>query len=132
MTMGFVVSVVVGCLASLSFEESLITLLDILGYWCVILFVVVAEEHLIFRGCDWSCYDFAVWDNPHQLPFGWAGISAFIFGFLGAVMGMAETWYTSPIAKLIGGGNIGHELTCGFTAVTFPFFRWLELKICGR
>ncbi|EME77298.1 uncharacterized protein MYCFIDRAFT_146509, partial [Pseudocercospora fijiensis CIRAD86] len=121
-TMGFIVSVVVGYLASLSFEESLITLLDILGYWVVFFLVVVAEEHLIFRRCDWSRYNFDDWDNPHQLPFGWAGIMAFVFGFLGALMGMSEAWYTSPIAKLIGGGNIGHELTCGFQLSRFHFF----------
>lgn len=133
-TIGFVVATIVGCVASFSFESSLLTVLSIVGYWTVIHLVVVAEEHIFFRRCRWSAYDFDAWANARLLPFGWAAIAAFTFGFLGAALGMKVTWYTAPIASLIGkkGGNIGHELTFGFSALAFPVFRWLEKRGTGK
>lgn len=129
-TMGFIVAIIVGCLASLSFEASLQTFLSIIGYWTVIHIVCIAEEHLCFRRCRWSSYDFDAWNQPALLTFGWASIGAFCFGFLGAAMGMNVPWYSGPIARLIGshGANVGHELSFAFSALTFPVFRWLELR----
>ena len=132
-TMGFTAAIIVGCLASLSFESSLQTFLSIIGYWTVIHITVVAEEHIIFRGCRWSGYDFDNWNQPTLLPFGWGAIGAFLFGFLGAALGMNVTWYSAPIAKLIGGGaNIGHELSFAFSAIAFPIFRWMEKRWTGK
>lgn len=133
-TFGFIVATIVGCLASLSFESSLQTVLSIVGYWTVIHLVVVAEEHVIFRKARWSAYDFDAWESPSLLPFGWGAIGAFAFGFLGAAMGMNVSWYHAPIAQLIGkkGANIGHELTFAFSALTFPLFRWLERRYTGK
>lgn len=132
-TIGFVVAIIVGCLATLSFQSSLQTLLSVIGYWTVIHIVVVAEEHVIFRRCRWSLYDLDAWDKPKMLPFGWGAIGAFAFGFLGAALGMKVPWYDGPIASLIGrGANIGHELTFAFSAIAFPVFRSLEKRWCGR
>ena len=50
----------------------------------------------------------------------WAGITAIMFGFFGALMGTQETWYTSPIARSIGGGNLGHEMTFAFSERNIP------------
>ena len=68
------------------------------------------------------------------MPFGWGAVGAFCFGFLGAALGMKITWYTGPIASLIGkkGANIGHELTFAFSTLAFPIFRWLEKKYTGK
>lgn len=133
-TLGFVVATIVGCLASLSFEGSLQTVLSIVGYWTVIHLVVVLEEHIIFRKSRWSMYDFDSWNRRDLLPFGWGAIFAFCFGFLGAALGMKVTWYKAPIAALIGkqGANIGHELTFAFSALAFPIFRSLEKRWTGR
>ena len=133
-TFGFIAATIVGCLASLSFENSLQTVLSIVGYWTVIHLVVVAEEHVIFRRGRWSAYDWNKWDQANLLPFGWGAIGAFAFGFLGAALGMKVTWYNAPIASLIGakGANVGHELTFGFSALAFPVFRWLEIEYTGR
>ena len=129
-TGGFIVAIIVGCLASLSFASSLQTFLSLIGYWTVIHVVVVAEEHIIFRKCRWSSYDFDAWNDPALLTFGWAAIGAFCFGFLGAAMGMNTSWYSGPVARLIGdyGANVGHELSLAFSAIVFPLFRWLELR----
>ncbi len=132
-TFGFVVAVIVGACAAEFFGDTLQTFLSIIGYWTVIHLVVVAEEHIIFRARRWSKYDLNAWDKPALLPFGWAAIGAFGFGFLGAALGMKTAWYTSPIAGLIGkrGANIGHELTFAFSAIAFPIFRHLEKKYNG-
>jgi NCS1 nucleoside transporter family len=133
-TFGFVFAVIVGTCAAQYFHDTLQTFLSIIGYWTVIHIVVVIEEHLIFRSGRWSCYDFDAWDKPAMLPFGWGAIGSFCFGFLGAALGMKVTWYSGPIALLIGakGANIGHELTFAFSAISFPVFRWLEKRYTGK
>ncbi|KAI7264461.1 cytosine-purine permease [Hortaea werneckii] len=132
-TLGFIVAIIVGCLASLSFESSLQTFLSIIGYWTIIHIVIVLEEHFIFRKCRWSMYDLSAWSDATVLPFGWGAISAFCFGFLGAALGMSVSWYTAPIAGLVGtGANIGFELTLGFSGLIFPLARWLEIRITGK
>lgn len=99
----------------------------------MILLVVVAEEHYIFRKGRWSSYDWDVWSEADKLPLGWAGIATACFGWLGALLGMSELWYVAPIAKLIGGGgNVGHEMAFALSAVTFPVFRWLEIRYTGK
>lgn len=133
-TFGFFAAIIVGCFAARFFHDTLQTFLSVIGYWTIIHIVVVVEEHLIFRGRRWSRYDLDSWDDPKLLPFGWGAIGAFPFGFLGAALGMRVTWYTAPIAGLIGqkGANIGHELTFAFSALAFPLFRWLEKKYTGK
>jgi purine-cytosine permease-like protein len=93
----------------------------------------VIEEHVMFRR-GWKGYDLDAWNEPAYLPFGWAAIGAFAFGFVGAALGMKVAWYVGPIAKLIGdgGANIGHELTFAFSAIAFPIFRWMEKRYTGR
>ncbi|KAJ5203909.1 uncharacterized protein N7498_004788 [Penicillium cinerascens] len=131
-TFGFVVSIIVGCFAAMYFNATLQTLLSVIGYWTVIHITVVMEEHFVFRG--WKSYDLDAWDNPSGLPFGWAAVGAFAFGFLGAALGMKVTWYAGPIASLIGesGGNVGHELTFAFSGIVFPMLRWVEKRYGGQ
>ncbi|KAJ5533493.1 hypothetical protein N7494_010045 [Penicillium frequentans] len=113
------------------FNDALETFLSVIGYWTVIHATVVMEEHFIFRR-RWSAYDLDAWNNPAALPFGWASIGAFCFGFVGAALGMHVTWYSAPIASLIGSGaNIGHELTFAFSAIIFPLLRWAENRHGG-
>jgi purine-cytosine permease-like protein len=91
------------------------------------------EEHFMFRR-GWSGYDLNSWNSIAGLPFGWAAIGAFAFGFLGAALGMKVAWYSGPVASLIGkkGANIGHELTFAFSGLAFPLLRWIEKRYGGR
>lgn len=131
-TFGFVVAIIIGCCAAVYFDDTLQTFLSVIGYWTVIHITVVIEEHLIFRR-RWTAYNLEEWNNPAALPFGWAAIGAFAFGFAGAALGMKVTWYSAPIASLIGkGANIGHELTFAFSGITFPLFRWIESRYGRR
>ena len=132
MTFGFIVAIIIGCCAAKYFDDALQTFLSVIGYWTVIHVTVVMGEHFVFRR-RWTAYDLEAWNNPIALPFGWASIGAFCFGFLGAAMGMKVTWYSGPIASLIGNGaNIGHELTLVFSGIAFLVFRWAEKRVGGR
>jgi NCS1 nucleoside transporter family len=74
--------------------------LALMGYWVSIWMAIVLEEALIFRrkqGFNW-----AVWDQPGKLPIGIAAFVAFIIGWVGAILGMAQVWYIGPIAHLVG------------------------------
>lgn len=132
-TFGFVVAIVVGCFAAEYYHDTLLAFLSVIGYWTVIHITVVAEEHFIFRR-GWKGYNFHTWADPALLPFGWAAIGAFASGFVGAVLGMKVTWFTGPIALLIGrsGANIGPELTFAFCAIAFPGLRWAEKIYTGQ
>ena len=58
------------------------------------------------------------------------------FGIMGAVLGMAQTWYVGVLAKKIDlpefGGDIAFELSFSFTAVTYPVLRYIEKRYFGR
>jgi len=98
--------------------------------------VITLEEHFIFRGRKGLLggYNFEVYDSPSHLPLGIAGILAGCCGAAGAVVGMAQVYYTGPIAKTIGefGADLGFELAAGFAGVVFPIMRYLEIKFVGR
>lgn len=107
--------------------------LALMGYWIVMFVTIMLCEHLIFRrtrGFDWTR-----WEDKSYLPIGFAALTAFLIGWVGAIIGMYQAWYVGPVAKLVGdgtGADIGIWLGISFTLVTFPPLRWLELKYVGR
>ncbi|TRM69984.1 permease [Schizophyllum amplum] len=117
------------------FEEWLDTLLVILSYWLAIFSTILIEEHLIFRHNDWRNYAPDEYNERSKLPLGIASFLALGFGVMGAVLGMAQTWYVGVIGNKFGipgiGGDIGFELSFAFTAVTYPGFRYFERKYWG-
>lgn len=108
--------------------------LSLLGYWNTSFFVILFTEHYYFRKGNMLNYDLDAWNTPSKMPVGYAGLGAFILGIVGCVIGMSETWYVGPLAKLIGedSGDIGNELALVFTAVSYLPLRTLELKFVGR
>lgn len=60
--------------------------LAIMGYFVCIWIAIVLEEHLIFRkhhGKGWNWED---WNNRSQLPIGIAALTAFLVGWVGAIL----------------------------------------------
>lgn len=108
--------------------------LSLLGYWCTSYAVILFEEHYIFRKGNFDNYDLEGWNDPARLPLGIGAGVAFGLGVIAWCMGMDETWYIGPVAKLIGdyGGDVANQMTFVVTAVTFVPARWLELKYFGR
>jgi len=116
--------------------EVLENFLSLLGYWNTAFFVIVFVEHYLFRGGarGFQGYDLEAWNTPSKMPIGIAGLSAFLMGIVGCILGMQETWYTGVIAAKIGdyGGDVGNQLAFVFTLVTYIPVRYLELKHIGR
>lgn len=87
---------------------------------------------MLFRGS--LGFDWTAWEDRKRLPVGVAACTAFLLGWMGAILGMYQVWYVGPIAKLAGdtGADVGMWVGCGFALITFPPLRWLELKKFGR
>lgn len=68
------------------------------------------------------------------MPVGYAGLTAFLCGAAGWIVGMVETYYVGVLATKIGrdGGDVANELALVFTGFTYYPLRKLELKYVGR
>ena len=117
------------------FESVLENFMLLIGYWLAIYEGVSITDHVLFKR-GFSGYDVSIYNKPGELPPGVAAICAFLFGVLGAVMGMAQVWFIGPIGKRIGnpefGGDVGFELAFAFSAVAYVVFRTIEKRIAGR
>jgi len=116
--------------AAEEWEESLTNFLAIIGYWAGCFDAVLIEELVVFRRLDYSTYDHGIWNVGRKLPTGLAAIGASILSFGLIVPGMAEVWYTGPIAETTG--DIGFELAFVVTAILYLPLRWLEIKVRGH
>ncbi|KAL8955109.1 MAG: hypothetical protein Q9183_006786, partial [Haloplaca sp. 2 TL-2023] len=91
--------------------------LALMGYWVIIWIGVTLEEQFFFRSRfgfrtgigdkesrrGWGqTYDWSAWNDPDRLPHGIAAFVAFLVGWVGAILCMAQVWYIGPIASLVG------------------------------
>lgn len=130
----FVVVIVLAIAGRQKLNTYLQDFLSLLGYWCTSYFVILLEEHTIFRKRDFANYDLEGWNDRKRLPHGIAATTAFLLGVVAWCMGMVETWFVGPVGKLIGvyGGDVANEMTFVVTAVVYPIARYLELKYFGK
>ncbi|KAE8379402.1 hypothetical protein BDV26DRAFT_166297 [Aspergillus bertholletiae] len=130
-TLEVVIYTVCAIVAREHLREILENFLPLMSYWIVVWLAICLEEAWIFRrGCD---FDWTVWNNSHRLPMGLAAGTSFLFGILGAVLGMSQSYFVGPIAKTLPQNcDLGMWLAFGFTAVLYPAFRYVELHIVGR
>ncbi|BFZ64788.1 Purine-cytosine permease fcy21 [Saitoella coloradoensis] len=119
---------------STRFTTVLENFLNLIAYWLAIYFVIVLEEHLIFRRGQFSNYDLSAWNSPSKLPVGVAAVGAFCVGVAGFVIGMDQVWFVGPVGKGIGafGGDVGFELAAAFAGVTYPVARMVERRYFAR
>lgn len=115
-------------------NQYLQSFLSLLGYWCTSYIVIILEEHYIFRKGDFASYDLDGWNTPSRLPHGIGASVAFGLGVVAWCMGMSQTWFVGPLARLIGdgGGDVANEFTFVVTAVAYPLVRYLERKHFGK
>ncbi|CAA9961098.1 Purine-cytosine permease FCY21 [Pyrenophora teres f. maculata] len=131
-TIGVVIYTICALSGRAHLAEIFTNFLALMGYWVSVWVAIVLEEHLIFRrktGFNWG-----VWNQKKKLPLGIAAFAAFIIGWIGAIMCMAQVWYIGPIAKQVGthGGDMGNFVGFAWAAVVYPPLRMLELKRFGR
>ncbi|KAI1137122.1 purine-cytosine permease [Hypoxylon sp. FL0543] len=118
-----------------NFEDALESFMLIIGYWLAIYEGVSLTEHFVFRRGSFGGYHPEDYCEPDKLPPGMAAMAAFCMGILGAILGMAQQWFTGPIGKLCGGefgGDVGFELAFAFAAVTYLGLRAFEKGCFGR
>ncbi|KAG6000883.1 hypothetical protein E4U21_004935 [Claviceps maximensis] len=108
--------------------------LSLLGYWCTSYGVILFEEHFVFRKGRFENYDLEGWNDPARLPLGLGAAAAFGLGMVSWLVGMNQTYFSGPLARLIGnqGGDVANELTLVVTALAYVPARYLELKYVGR
>lgn len=100
----------------------------IMGYWVMPMICIVAEEHLMFK----PVLDWERWADRSSLPVGVAALVAFLLGWVGAVLGMDQTWFVGPLAEACGEADVGMWVGCAFALVVFPPLRWWEKRHFGR
>jgi purine-cytosine permease-like protein len=91
-------------------------------------------EHVAFkRGL--VGYDVRIYDQARLLPPGLAAIGSSVLGVVGAILGMAQFFFTGPIAKLVDderGGDVGLELAFVFAGLSYLGLRKWEVKVFKR
>ncbi|KAF2496893.1 purine-cytosine permease FCY21 [Lophium mytilinum] len=131
-TFGVVIFTVCALAGRDHLAEIFTNFLALMGYWVSIWIAITLEEHLIFRrtrGFNWP-----VWNQQKKLPHGIAALIAFLIGWVGAILCMAQVWYIGPIAKLVGdyGADMGNYVGFAWAALVFPPLRYWELHRFGR
>ncbi|KAH8813146.1 purine-cytosine permease-like protein [Xylogone sp. PMI_703] len=116
------------------FESVLENFMLVIGYWLAIYEGISLSEHFIFKRGFGGYHPEHYLDKNKQPP-GLAASLAFCFGVMGAVLGMAQVWFTGPIGKLCGtefGGDVGFELAFSFAAISFIVLRSIEKSYFKR
>jgi NCS1 nucleoside transporter family len=116
------------------FESVLENFMLLIAYWLAIYEGVSVSEHVFYKR-GMTGYDPSIYMDKDKLPPGIAAITAFCFGIMGAILGMAQVWFTGPIGKLCGtqyGGDIGFELAFAFSSTSYTILRYFEKKHFGR
>ncbi|KAL2218931.1 putative nucleoside transporter, partial [Thermoascus aurantiacus ATCC 26904] len=113
-------------------SEIFTNFLALMGYWVAIWFAIVLEERYIFR--PKSGYNWAAWGDRKKLPVGIAATIAFLVGWAGAILCMAQVWYVGPLARLVGeyGADMGNYVGFSWAALVYPPLRYIELRHFGR
>ena len=108
--------------------------LALMGYWVVIWIVITLEEQLIFRRRMNPAYVWQDWNKSGKLPLGIAAFIAFLIGWVGAILCMAQYYYIGPLAKLVGafGADMGNYVGFAWAGLVYPPLRYFELKRFGR
>lgn len=99
-TIGVIIYMVCALAGRAHLAEIFTNFLALMGYWVSIWIAIMLEEHFIFRRT--SGFNWHVWDDRKKLPLGIAALIAFVVGWVGAILCMAQVWYIGPIAGLVG------------------------------
>ncbi len=122
---GAVLYVIIAIIGGGNFGATLESFLLIIAYWLGPWGIVLVLEHFVYRRGRYNVND---WNNPSRLPLGWAAIVSLAFGLLGVYLGASQQLFTGPLAKALGGMDIGFELGIAFALVAYLILRPIELR----
>ncbi|KAH8700353.1 putative nucleoside transporter [Talaromyces proteolyticus] len=130
-TIGVIIYTVCALAGQSHLSEIFTNFLALMGYWVAIWLAILLEERYMFRRAG---YNWAAWNDPSKLPIGAAAFVAFLVGWAGAIICMAQVWYIGPLAKLVGeyGGDMGNYVGFSWAGLVYPLLRYIELRYVGR
>ncbi|KAF2196810.1 hypothetical protein GQ43DRAFT_444791 [Delitschia confertaspora ATCC 74209] len=131
-TFGVVVYLICALVGRGHLADIFTNFLALMGYWVSNWLAITLEEHFIFRRKTGFCW--TAWNQPSKLPIGIAALVAFLIGWAGSILCMAQVWYIGPLAKLVGvhGADMGNYVGFAWVAIVYPPLRMWELKKFGR
>ncbi|KAE8375618.1 permease for cytosine/purines, uracil, thiamine, allantoin-domain-containing protein [Aspergillus bertholletiae] len=131
-TIGVIIYTVCALVGRSNLSDIFTNFLALMGYWVAIWIAIILEERFIFR--FHSGYNWAVWNDPSKLPVGVAAFIAFVVGWVGAILCMAQVWYIGPLSKLVGeyGADMGNYVGFTWAGLVYPPLRYVELRMLGR
>ena len=122
---GAAVYVAVALPRTANFAETLEGFLLVIAYWLGPWAAIVALEHFVFRR---GRYDADDWNTPSRLPAGWAALVSMGVGLAGVALGAAQQVFTGPLAKRLGGMDIGFEMGTVSAALAYLVLRRIEVS----
>lgn len=122
---GAVLYVIIAIRGGGNFGGTLESFLLIIAYWLGPWGIVLILENFVFRRGKYNVED---WNTPSRLPLGWAAIVALALGLVGVFLGASQQLFTGPIAKALGGMDIGFELGIIFALIAYLILRPIELR----
>ncbi|KAF9885736.1 hypothetical protein FE257_012621 [Aspergillus nanangensis] len=131
-TVGVVIYTVCALAGRSHLSDIFTNFLALMGYWVAIWIAIILEERFIFR--LHSGYNWNAWNDRAKLPMGIAAFIAFLVGWAGAILCMAQVWYIGPLARLVGeyGADMGTYVGFTWAGLVYPPLRYLELRWAGR
>lgn len=126
---GSVVYVAIALPAADRFDRTLESFLLLMGYWLGPWSIILVLEHIVFRQGQ---YNVENWNNPNELPRGWAALTSMAIGLVGVYLGAAQENFIGAIAKLVNppyGMDVGFEFGVFFAGLAYFFLRRIELKL---
>ncbi|PNS13954.1 Purine-cytosine permease fcyB [Sphaceloma murrayae] len=109
--------------------------LALMGYWVAIWVAIFLEEHFLFRrgsaGLGWN---WEAWNDKNSMPVGLAALTAFLIGWAGSILCMAQVWYVGPLAGLVGdyGADLGNYVGFAWGGLVYAPLRYMELRKMKR
>lgn len=129
--LGSVIYIIFAIAGEEKFASILESFLSIVGYYSTPFYCIVCIEHFWFRKTKYPLED---WNNLNVLPTGYAGVSAIVLGFVGAILSMDQTWYEGVVSRAIkpDGAELGWIFSGSFATIAFVPLRMLEITYTGR
>jgi NCS1 nucleoside transporter family len=122
---GAIVYVAIAVPVATSFALTLESFLLVIAYWLGPWAIILVLEHFVFRHGRYNVDD---WNHAHKLPIGWAALVSMALGLVGVYLGVSQQLFTGPVAKLLGGTDVGFELGIVLAAITYLILRPIELR----